>query len=103
MPYRTTRANLSNPPNLEPTWIRSSLTALAQRLFAATDTSTRGQESTRYFRSSRIVAHHGIGRVRAGNLGIAAQSMLGILQPTLTRSLPAINSKQARWCTPRSH
>jgi hypothetical protein len=27
MPNRTTRANLSNPPDLEPTWIRSSPTA----------------------------------------------------------------------------
>jgi hypothetical protein len=67
MPHRTTRANLSNPPNLEPMWIRSTLTALTQRLSAVTDASATCQESTRYFRSGRTVAQHGTGRVRAGN------------------------------------
>jgi hypothetical protein len=72
MPSRTTRANLNNAPKLELTRIRSSLTALAQRLFAATDTSARGQESTRYFRSGQTVARHGIDQVRAGTPGMCS-------------------------------
>ena len=154
MPNRTTRANLSNPPNLELTWIRSSRTALMQRLFAATDTRARSRESTPYFRSGRTVAQHRTDRVKAGNTGrynvetqpadapgfrpssrsnarasatvtqtelhkewpdelhilpachtrasIATECMLRISQHALSWTLPAINSKRARWRTPRS-
>jgi hypothetical protein len=55
MPNRTTRTNLSNPPNLELAWIRSSLAAVTQRLFATTDTSASSQESTQYFRHAALL------------------------------------------------
>jgi len=68
MPNRTTRASLRKPPNRELTWIRPSLTALAQWLLAVTDTSARSQEGTRYFRSRRTAVQHRTDRARTGNI-----------------------------------
>jgi hypothetical protein len=103
MPNRATRPIPSNPPNLELTWIRSSLTALTQRLFAATDNSARSQESNRYFCSCRTIAHHGTDWVRAGNTGRCSvetqpAGALGFWPPSSSNDHASATVTQTRLC-----